>query len=73
MAIADLGTPAARIHKSLEEIQEAWSDTLEHWNDGNSRAFEEEQLIPLALTLKLSLDAIGRMNESLLRAERACE
>ena len=73
MALADLGSPAARIHSSLEDLQLAWANTLEHWQDENSVRFEEECLVPLARTIKLSLDAIGRMNESMQKAEQAVE
>ena len=72
MPLADLSTPAARIHSALEKLQEAWAETQEVWNDGNSRKLEEEHLVPLAMTLKLSLDAVGRINETLLHAERVC-
>ena len=72
MRLADLATPAGRIHKSLEELQLAWASTQEEWNDVNSRKFEEEQLLPLAFTVKQALDAVGRMSEALFEAERAC-
>ena len=71
MALADLGSPAAKIHSSLDDLQLAWTNTLEHWHDENSSRFEEEHLLPLAMTIKISLDAIGRMNESLQKADRA--
>lgn len=73
MALADLASPAAKIHSALEDLQTAWSDLEEIWNDANRRKFEEEQLLPLALTVKLSLDAAGRMDEVLRDAERDCE
>jgi len=71
MALADLGSPAAKIYSSLEDLQLAWANTVEHWQDENSRRFEEEHLVPLALTIRISLDAIGRMDESMQKAERA--
>ena len=73
MALADLGSPAAKIHSALEDLQVAWGNTLEHWQDENSRRFEEEHLIPLAQTVRISLDAVGRMNESIQQAERAVQ
>lgn len=73
MALADLSTPASKIHSALEDLQTAWSDLEEIWNDANRRKFEEEQLLPLALTIKLSLDAAGRMDQVMLDAERDCE
>jgi hypothetical protein len=73
MAVADVATPGSKIYKSLEDLQAAWADTLEHWHDDNSRKFEEDHLIPMALTIRLSLDAVNRMSESLAKAERDCE
>ena len=72
MPLADLSTPAARIYSALEKLQEAWADAQEVWNDNNSSKLEEEHLVPLAMTVKLSLDAVGRINETLINAERVC-
>jgi hypothetical protein len=73
MAVADVSTPGSKIYKALEDLQMAWSETTEHWRDDNSRKFEEDHLVPMALTIKLSLDAVNRMSETLAKAERACE
>lgn len=73
MGLTDLGSPAAKVHSSLESLQEAWMDAQEKWNDDNCRKFEEEYLVPLALTVKLSLDAVNRMAETLHEAERDCQ
>lgn len=73
MGLFDLGSPAAKVHSSLENLQEAWMDAQGKWNDDNSRKFEEEYLVPLALTVKLSLDAVNRMTETLHEAERECQ
>jgi hypothetical protein len=72
MALTDLATPAARIHSALENLQVAWANVSAHWNDANSRSFEEEHLFPLAMTVKIALDAVGRMDETVHRAEQAC-
>jgi len=73
MAIADLTTGAARLNKSVESLQEAWAETREHWNDENSRNFEENYLDPLGPQVKLALDAVNRIGEILNRAERECQ
>lgn len=72
MTMIDLGSPAAKVHSSLEDLQEAWANAQEKWNDENARRFEEEYLMPLAFTVKLSLDAVNRMAETLHEAEREC-
>jgi hypothetical protein len=73
MTVADVATPGNKVHKALEDLQTAWADTLEHWHDDNSSKFEEDHLVPMALTIRLSLDAVNRMSESLAKAERDCE
>lgn len=70
MHLADLTTPAAKIHSALDDLQLAWSTATGKWNDVNSRKFEEEWLQPMALMVRLGLDAVGRMNEVLRDAER---
>jgi len=72
VALADLNTPAGKVHSSLEHLQESWARVQETWHDASNRAFEENHLLPLALTVKLSLDAVNRMSEILRDAERAC-
>lgn len=72
MQLADLGTPSAKIQKALESLQIAWGHATEHWDDANSRYFEEKHLLPMAMSLKFSLDAVGRMEEALHRSEAAC-
>ena len=69
----DLYTNAARLRKATEELQIAWHETAELWNDDVSRAFCERYLEPLAPTTKLSLDAIGRMRQLLKQIETECE
>ena len=73
MPIADLTTGAAKLNKSVEILQESWADTKEHWDDENSRNFEENYLDPLGPQIKMALDAINRVAEVLQRAERECQ
>lgn len=72
MSVVDLSSPAAKIHAAIKDLQIAWGQATEKWHDENSRHFEEQCLAPLAMTAKLSLDAIGRMSEQIQRAEHAC-
>ena len=72
MALADLASPAAKMHTALKDLQVAWATATEKWNDSNSRHFEEQFLQPLAMTVKISINAVGRMDERIQRAEHAC-
>lgn len=70
--IVDLTSPAGKIHSAIKDLQVAWAQVTETWRDEASRHFEEQHLMPLAMTTKLTLDAIGRMSEHVQRAEHAC-
>lgn len=69
----DLHTSAARLRKSTEDLQIAWAETAELWQDEVSRAFCEKYLEPIGPTMKISLDAVGRMQQLLNQIHREVE
>jgi hypothetical protein len=69
----DLYTHAARLRKSTEELQIGWQETQELWDDAVSRSFCERHLEPLGPAVKLSLDAISRMQQLLKQIQQECE
>jgi hypothetical protein len=73
MRPADLYSSAAHIRDAFDELQKAWLDAAEHWNDGVSRSFCENHLEPLAPILKLALDSIGRMSQMVDNMHRDCD
>ena len=72
MRIADLNTGASQLRGALESLQRAWSDTCEHWDDANSRNFEENHLRPLGSDLASTFPAIDQLASVLAQAEREC-
>jgi len=69
----DLSTGAARIRHALENLEIAWGETADQWNDAVSRRFSEEHLEPIVPRLKLALDAISRMDLLINEVERDCQ
>ena len=69
----DLDTSAARLRKATEELQIAWQQTSELWNDEVSRSFCERSLEPLGPAMKRSMDAVGRMQQLLNQIQNECE
>jgi hypothetical protein len=73
MRKCDLATGAARIRHAMENVDIAWNQASDDWNDTVSRRFREHHLDPLVPRLKLALDAISRMALLLDEVERDCE
>lgn len=73
MKIADLSTGPAKMMSAYKVLKVHWEDVKEHWQDANSRRFEETYLEPLEPQMKAALEAIGTLAELLGRAERDCE
>ena len=69
----DLDTSAAHLRDALDELQIAWRNTGEYWQDSVSENYCENYLEPLGPAVKKSLEAVSRMQELLDRAYRDCE
>jgi len=69
----DLDTSAGRLRKSTEALLIAWQETNDAWNDDVSRRFCEQHLEPLAPAMKLTMDAVGRMQQLLNKIQHECE
>jgi hypothetical protein len=61
------------LRKSTEDLQIAWAETAELWQDDVSRTFCERYLEPLGPITKISLDAVGRMQQLLNQIHREVE
>ena len=57
----------------MEDLQFAWQEVGESWQDGVSRQFSEQQLEPLIPVVKRTLDAISRMQDLTKKMQRDCE
>ncbi len=73
MASSNMHTSAAQIRDAMHELQIAWLDAAQHWNDGVSRRFCESHLEPLGPIVKLSLDSISRAAQMIDQMHRDCD
>ncbi|MCG8450985.1 MAG: hypothetical protein MI725_15565 [Pirellulales bacterium] len=69
----DLETSAAHLRDAMDDLQIAWQETSDSWQDEVSQKFCENHLEPLGPTLKLTHDAVGRMQQLLNQMQRECE
>ncbi len=69
----DLDTSASQLRKATEDLQLAWEETTEQWQDEVSQSFCERYLEPIGPAMKLSLDAVGRMQQLLNQIQKECE
>jgi len=73
MRKCDLATSAVRVQRAWKKLEEVWQDASDEWNDAVSRRFLEHHLEPMIPDVKLSLDAIGRMDILMGEVQRDCE
>lgn len=73
MRSADLYTSAAQIRDAFDDLQAAWLEASEQWNDGVSRAFCQNHLEPLGPTVKLALDSMTRLGVVVAHMHAECE
>ena len=69
----DLDTNAAHLRDAMDDLQIAWEHTSESWQDEVSQKFCENYLEPIGPALKLTLDAVGHMQQLLNQMQRECE
>jgi hypothetical protein len=69
----DLDSSAAQVRRAMEDLQTAWNVVSESWNDSVSRQYSEQYLESLIPTTKMTLDAVARMRDLLVRLREECE
>lgn len=62
----------AKLQGAVDDLQRAWVDIKDHWDDDQSRNFEETQLIPISQSVKAALEATTQLNDVLAQARRDC-
>jgi hypothetical protein len=72
MSASNLYTSAAHIRDALDDLQAAWLEATQFWNDGVSERFCQVHLEPLGPVVKLALDSIGRMSHTVDQMHRDC-
>ena len=72
MIVGDLVSGSAQLAEAGKKLLMHWELTTEQWHDKTSEKFEETYLEPLQPVVRMTLDAIGRLAETLERAQREC-
>lgn len=73
MASGSLIDGAGQIQSAADRLSEIWTITVSQWDDSVRRSIEEEHMEPLFQQVRLTLDAIARLNGILTTACRECE
>jgi len=70
--IIELRSSSARIREALDQLNVAWSQTTQKWNDAACHRFEQQHLEPIGPQVRAALDAISHIDQILQRADREC-
>jgi len=70
--IVDLSSPAAQLIDSYDQLMRKWHNAQESWRDKQSQHIEEEVLASVGPKVKMTLEALRRVDEFLGKAQRAC-
>lgn len=73
MALGSLIDGAGQIKTASDRLEAVWSVAKSSWNDSVSQSLEDEHLQPLFQQVRITLDAIARLNGVLVAACRECE
>ena len=69
----DFDTSGSQLRRAYEDLQTAWQETTDQWNDSISQKFCTDHLEPLAPVMKLTMDALGRMQHMASQIQKECE
>jgi uncharacterized protein YukE len=72
MEACDFISHTGRLRRATSKLKEQWQETLESWNDGTSRQFQDNYLEPLLPEISLTLAAVQNMSAQLQRAAAEC-
>ena len=73
MALGSLIDGAGQLDAAADLLEETWLAARTHWDDGVSRSLNEEHFEPLFAQVRMTIDAISRLNSVLMSACRECE
>jgi len=73
MRLWDLDTGAAQLRDSFDDLQIAWQQTGEQWQDQVSENFCENHLEPIGPALKKAIEAVAQMQQLVNQVRRDCE
>ena len=68
-----LETGCAHLRDAMDDLQIAWRETNELWQDEVSQKFCQNYLEPVGPALKQALEAAGRMQQLMNEIQRECD
>lgn len=72
MKRVDFISPAARLEDALKQLEAAWIETREQWDDSISQKVEDEFLLPVHAQVRTMMDAVSKMSVRMRKAEQDC-
>jgi hypothetical protein len=70
--VAQFATPIAKLQGALDNLQRAWQDTEQHWDDATSENLERAHIEPLLKQLKEIIESTVPLSEGMGQMARAC-
>jgi len=67
-----LHTGSSKLGLALKTLRLRWTETVEHWHDPVSQAFELNHFIPLERQILSTLRAVDRLAQVLDQAKHEC-
>jgi hypothetical protein len=62
-----------KIGRGMRDLMALWASTQVHWNDDNTKAFEEKYLRSMEMDIKVAAGAMDQMAALLSQIRRECE
>lgn len=72
MKVAQFATPIAKLQGALDNLQRAWQEAEQHWEDATSDNLERKHLEPLLKQLKEIIESTVPLSEGMGQMARAC-
>lgn len=67
-----LSDSKARMNSAHRDLMNAWYKVAEAWRDDTARAFKERSIEPIDKQLRLAMNALEAMDETLRRVRAEC-
>jgi hypothetical protein len=70
--VAQFSTPVAKLQGAMDNLQRAWLEASQHWEDSTSDNLQRNHLEPLLKELKAIIESTVPLGEGMMQASRAC-
>jgi hypothetical protein len=70
--VAQFSTPVAKLQGAMDNLQRAWLEATQHWEDSNSENLQRNHLEPLIKELKDIIESTVPLSEGMTQASRVC-